>query len=343
MCSCGELLKVLKTGKRTVFTLAIGKFHAHKKTFKCDFCNKVYVSDELKRLVPDGSNYGFDVLEYVGRSLFLKGRNVMDIQTDLRPKQLQISPRQIGCLGSKFVIYLALCHENICPEIKKLFQKNGGYILHIDGTCEGDSPILVNVIDGITGIVLSSIKLTSEKKILIVSILKKIKKDFGIPLAMMHDMGKGIVLACEEVFENVLDFICHLHFLRDIGKDFFGQEYNLLFKNLLKQHKTRILLRAELKRLKNIIENDSSLNNNLLFFEQSNSYEKKFHQLQPTNMAYVLTAWILDYENELNGYGFPFDRRYIIWSRLGSGQDKLRLHKEITFKKGVFLSLNTTF
>jgi len=338
LCSCGKLLNVLKTEKRTVFTLAIGEFRAHEKTFKCNFCNKVYVSDELKRLVPDGANYGFDVLEYVGRSLFLKGRNEKDIQTDLLTKQLQISPREIGYLGSKFVIYLALCHENICPEIKKLFQTNGGYILHIDGTCEGASPILVNVIDGITGIVLSSVKLISEKKNLIVSILKKIKNDFGIPLAMMHDMGKGIVLACEEVFEDVLDFICHLHFLRDIGKDLFGQEYNLLFKNLLKQHKTRSLLRAELKRLKNLIEKDSSLKNNLLFFEKSNFHEKKFHKLQPTNLAYVLIAWILNYESELDGYGFPFDRPYIILyrrleevlSKINSMKKSIKFHKQLS-------------
>jgi len=338
LCSCGRSLTVSKTESRIVFVLSIGEFQAHETILKCDHCQKNYASDELKRLVPDGANYGFDILEHVGRSLFLKSRNEKDIQNDLLTRGVRISPRQIGYLGSKFVIYLALCHEEICPEIKKLFQTNGGFILHIDGTCEGSSPMLVNVIDGITGIVLSSVKVASEKKESIVSILKKIKKDFGIPLAMMHDMGKGNVSACEEVFEDVLDFICQLHFLRDIGKDFFGQEYSLLFNCVMRKYKVCSMLRAEQKRLSSLIERDFLLTQNLRTFEKSDSKKTKFHKLLPANFAYVLISWILDYEGELNGYGFPFDCAYLIlYNRLEgvllkihSAKKSIRSHKQLS-------------
>jgi hypothetical protein len=38
-------------------------------------------------------------------------------------------------------------------------------------------------------------------------------------------MGKGILAAVAAVFKDVPDFICHFHFLRDIGKDLFEEQY----------------------------------------------------------------------------------------------------------------------
>ena len=52
-----------------------------------------------------------------------------------------------------------------------------------------------------------------------VPFLRQIRKQYGDLVALVHDMGKGIVTAIGEVFAVKPDFICHLHFLRDIGKD----------------------------------------------------------------------------------------------------------------------------
>jgi hypothetical protein len=101
----------------------------------------------------------------------------------------------------------------------------GGYILHLDGTCEADSPLLFTGMDGIAKIVLDNIKLPSEKAESIIPFLQKIKREYGDPIALVHDMGKGILAAVATVFKRVPDFICHFHFLRDIGKDLFEEEY----------------------------------------------------------------------------------------------------------------------
>src|SRR4030042_4479643 len=88
--------------------------------------------------------------------------------------------------------------------------KRGGYILHIDGTCEGDSPHLFCGLDGISEIVLDSIKIPSEKKELLIPFFERIKNQYGGPVALVHDMGLGILMAVEEVFPGVANFICHL-------------------------------------------------------------------------------------------------------------------------------------
>jgi len=57
-------------------------------------------------------------------------------------KNVFISEREVSYLGRKFIIYLALAHRQSRPNLRNLTARKGGYILHVDGTCEGDSPNL---------------------------------------------------------------------------------------------------------------------------------------------------------------------------------------------------------
>ena len=77
----------------------------------------------------------------------------------------------------------------------------------------------------------------------IIPFLRNIKKLYGGPLASVHDMGKGISNAVKEIFPDSPDFICHYHFLRDLGKDLFGKENDKIRGRLSKhgiQGKLRI-------------------------------------------------------------------------------------------------------
>ena len=64
-------------------------------------------------------------------------------------------------MAKKFIVYLALAHRESSEKIKNLLSKGGGYILHLDGTKEGDSPHLMTGLDEITEIVLENVKLSS--------------------------------------------------------------------------------------------------------------------------------------------------------------------------------------
>jgi hypothetical protein len=106
-------------------------------------------------------------------------------------------------------------------------------------------------------LVLDTIKTPSEKKELLVPFFQRIKGQYGEPKALVHDMGKGNVSAAEEVFPGVAGFICHFHFLRDIGKDLLLGEYTALQKRLRKLN-VRPLLRQRAKFLEQKI-NPASL------------------------------------------------------------------------------------
>ena len=190
--------------------------------------------------------------------------------------------------------------------------RQGGYILHLDGTCEGGSPHLFTGMDGIAQIVLDNIKLPSEKAELIIPFLKRLKEQYGDPIALVHDMGKGILSAVSTVFKDIPDFICHFHFLRDIGKDLYETEYAKI-RTRLKKHKIRGLLRAKAKVLETLIEKNSQLTTNLLKYIANEKIDSMPFDKMPILASYVMIHWALDTTGQLEGYGFPFDCPHLVF------------------------------
>lgn len=303
-------LKVLKSRKKKVVTMDIGPFHA-RETVLYNGQGAVYHSRQLRSLVPYRCTYGYDVLVYVGRALFLHCRTEQQIIEDLSGKNISISPREIGYLGRKFIVYLAIAHQQSRQRLKKVMELRGGYILHVDGTCEGDSPHLFTGIDGIAQIVLDNIKLPSEKAELLIPFFRQIRHQYGDPIALVHDMGKGILSAVKTVFKGIPDFICHFHFLRDIGKDLFEEEYAII-RNRLKTHKIRALLRRKAKDLGKIIGDDPRAVSHFWVGIENGCVDGTAMDKMPAMAAYAVVHWTFD-RSELDGYGFPFDCPHLMF------------------------------
>ncbi|CAB1071634.1 hypothetical protein D1AOALGA4SA_1287 [Olavius algarvensis Delta 1 endosymbiont] len=236
-------LYVLKTEPRKVITLQIGIFKARETVKVCKNCGRSYRSKQLCRLVAPSCNFGYDVLVYVGNAIFLHHLPDLVIVEQLSRKNIHISASEIAYLGKKFIAYLTLAHRNSAARIKNAMSSNGGYILHLNATYEEDSPLLMCGVDSIMQIVLGNVKMRSEKSDTIIPFLHDIKDLFGQPLALVHDMSAGIIKAVGKVFPNTLDFICHFHFLRDIGKDLLEKEYGHIRKRLTHHGITSILYR----------------------------------------------------------------------------------------------------
>ncbi len=306
---CKNKLKVLKTHTKTAATLEIGRVKVHETIKYCDRCKDIYRSDEPRKLIPHGCRSGFNVIVKIGMALFVENQNERHIQGELKSRNVPISIRQVGYLAKKFIVYLALAHKESRSKISDLLSLSGGYILHLDGTCEGDSPHLMSALDEIAQIVLDNIKIPSEKADKIIPFLRRIKQSYGIPVALVHDMGSGILSAVNEVFPGVPDYICHYHFLRDIGKDLLGIEYARI-RSGLKKHSIRSSLRAIVRALRKRIEAHQDLAESLDRYLKD---EVKVADVLPNVLAYILASWILDADSELDGYGFPFDRSHLVF------------------------------
>jgi len=305
---------------KTASTLEIGQIRIHETIKWCDSCFESYRSDEPEEIVPHSCRFGFDILVYVGMALFVKHQNERQIQEELANRNIAISIRQVGYLAKKFIVYLTLAHRESQERIKDLLLSNGGYILHIDATCDGDSPQLMTALDEIAKIVLSNIKIPSEKADKIIPFLSQLKQSYGMPIAIVHDMGVGILSSVLEVFPNIPDYICHYHFLRDIGNDLLGSQYAKVRTGIAK-HSIRPFLRRTIRALSKKISTEPDLAESLESYLQD---EGRSGRVLPPVLVHILSNWILDANSELNGYGFPFDRaHHIFFKRLLAVRDVL--------------------
>ena len=337
-CFCGKKLKVLKTRPRMAATFAIGEFHVNETIKHCESCARVYRSKELKELIPYSSKFGFDVLVYVGKAMFIHCHNEEEVQAEIKSRNIRtISLSEIRYLAKKFIVYLALAHKESSAMLKEMIQNRGGYILHVDSMCEGNSPHLMSGLDELSKIVLGNVKFPTEKAEKIIPFFEKLKTSFGNPLAIVNDMSSAILNAVKEVFKNIPNFICHYHFLRDIGKDLFGKEYDAL-RNRLKHHGIQGPLAIMAAHNKKGIDKQPDLINSFVAsveertikewpFTGSDSAPKgivhyaaprglhkttAFDSKQPAQVAaYTMIQWALNGKRQGNGYGFPFDRPYL--------------------------------
>ena len=324
---CHEALKVQKTNPdRRAATLAIGNFIAHETLCYCPVCRRVFRSAEFRRLIPEHGNFGYDIIVFVGKSLFLRCRNYQEMRVELQQSNIRISESEIAFLAKKFVLYLGVLHRSVQRKTKKYMRLNGGYILHLDGTCDGASPHLISVLDGITEIVLDNKKLPSENSEDLIPFLEGIKKAYGVPLAVVSDMGKGIALAVGEVFKSVSAFICHYHFLKSVGKNLFGDENDIL-REQLRKHNVRVILTRTRNRLGKLIAATTDCFDAMVAGLEGEGLPMEYRlSAIPVVAAYTLISWVLDSDTECNGFGFPFDQSYLAFYRRLQ-EAGLRLHQ----------------
>ena len=338
---CHHPTGVWKTHTREVATLRIGHFIAHETQGYCPRCTDrpVFLAEELHQLLPAGARYGYDVMVHVGAALFMHCRNGKDIRHELGEKNIDISLREIDYLGRRFIVYLALVHEQSHQKLRHFIGSQGGYILHLDGTCEGDSPHLMSSIDGLSRIVLDNIKIPSENACQLIPFLRKIQQAYGDPIALVHDMGAAILHAVEEVFPSVPDYICHFHFLKDIGKDLFGHDYATIRRHL-STHRIRSQLRKTANGLKRAIEDDAGIRQSLHHYLKSKQLHEPQTPLHPSVTAYLIINWVLEARSESHGFGFPFDRPHLdFYLRLQEAYPKLQELKQKMAAGGSLLPL----
>ncbi len=306
---------MLKTVKRTVHTLQLGSFIAYEQILQSINVVPPLHSEALRRLVPPRCRYGYDLIVFCGLEFYLYGRQVKEIKDHInRSSGVKIPASTVQVLAYKFLKYLGRLHHNSIEAIRHQMSLAGGYILHLDSTCEEKDPLLMSCIDGISAQVLYSKKIRSENKLEVQIILETVKELFGLPLAIVSDMGRAFVNEVAVVFPGIVHVICHYHFLRDLGRDFLNADYDALRQALRKSQ-----IKAELRILAKRIEKKLGGTEKMTaVFEQSNrqSYfiQTKGKELLQWYALQVIYEIQLGHENH-DGYGFPFDYHHLDYFR----------------------------
>ncbi len=315
---CGARLKVYKTAKpRTVVSLQYGSIAAQEVMFYCpNQCvwqhnghpNRVHRSQQLAQLVAPRQMYGFDILAKVGMLRYLECRQRREIQEYFEQNyDLHIPDGTIQALIVRFAETMAALHEHHIDRLRQMLKASGGYILHVDGTCEEGSHVHFACLIGPEPIVLWSAKIASENALQIREILQQVDNKFGCPAATMADLSSSIHKAVLEQWPGLPFFYCHWHFLADVGKDLLTQSYGCL-RERLRQSKIRTKLRCFSKKVdKTLGDQKAQARWICRHLETPELWKTDSRSLKASAIAAGMTEWILSASAEGYGRGFPFD------------------------------------
>ncbi len=103
----------------------------HETVYYCQGCGHVFHSNELRSLIPGNCNFGYDIIVFIGKSLFLQSRNYQEIRIELQQRNVWISKSEIAFLAKKFVLYLGLIHRSSQNELGKHMHMNGGLMIAV--------------------------------------------------------------------------------------------------------------------------------------------------------------------------------------------------------------------
>lgn len=312
---------VQKTLQHRVVTLAHGRVRVSEAVQMCAAgCTRPSGARltrrcaELRRLVPPGSVFGYDIEVAVGLARFVQHRQREEIRAELADRQgIRLSSGEVSALAVRFARHLQALHHAKAGDIRAALEADGGYPLHVDATGENGRGTLCVAYAGWRHWALGAWKLETEHADAIAPRLRAVIRDFGVPCAFVRDLGRAVTGAVATVRgllpRPVPVFVCHQHLLRDVGTDLLKPGYDrlrALFRDLRVRPKLGALVRDLGRRLDDRVP--------ALRLEVRRWAEAQAALPAGTAGLAVVRAlgqWVLDYADDGRHQGFPFDRPYL--------------------------------
>ena len=213
------------------------------------------ISSVVDSICPPGCNFDSKSMIVVGMLRWFFDLQRRELQLLFESRGTSISTGEISNLSEEFLLRFYALHRRHIPKLKMIFEDNGGIVLHVDGTGEAGDEIVFSAKEGMTGITLDARIMPSESKKHLKPFLRKLKESFGVPIVVIRDMSKQIRDAVSEIFPDVLQLICHYHFVKNLGKIIFKEQYENLRRSMVD---TKIL--GQLVTLKERLVHVNSLN-----------------------------------------------------------------------------------
>ena len=137
---CGKKTKFDHLYSKKYVTTFHEETHVHNMGYRCidDECfnqhGRMYFhSAQADSLTLKGYTYGLDVIVHIGFQRTKNYRNIEEIHTDLRARNIDISERNVEYLYNTYLILMKCSLPERLEQIRPLIEKNRGVILSIDG------------------------------------------------------------------------------------------------------------------------------------------------------------------------------------------------------------------
>ena len=240
-------------------------------------------------------------------------RQRAEIRDLLRGLGLAVSSGEVSALAARFLHHLEALHRRHAPQLAEALARQGGYPLHIDATGEDGRGTLFVAYAGWQSWVLGSWKLSTECADAILPHLQAVLRDFGLPRAIVRDLGRAVTEAARTVLVGLPSpppvFCCQSHLVRDIGGDLLKADHNRLrdlFRHFAVRSKLSALVRDLGRRLGSRL---TALRPDV----DAWAAQEEPIPPGPLGLAVVraMAQWAIDYADDGRHQGFPFDRPYL--------------------------------
>lgn len=315
-CGCAGPLRLRRTRCRKIVSIVFGRILAVEVVGFCPAHPDLPAvrSPELTRLVKSGGNHAYDLVVRIGTAHFLERRQYAEIQMELATRfGLEIPLRTIGYLAREFVAYVEVVHHEAIPLLRRDIARRGGYVLHVDGTCEEGSRVVLVCMDSVSSQVLESKTIGSENTAEVKSVLARVREEWGDPLAAVTDLRQSLLRAVGEVFPGVPQFVCHYHLAADVGKDILGDgvaHLRRLFRLVRLRPKLGVVERS--LREFALDAGGSHVLGCLLDGISRGEDIRSLPESTALGAIHGLASWVLAFSRAGEGYGFPFDVPYLV-------------------------------
>jgi len=326
---CKRSMHVRKTFGHRGVTLAHGSFHAREAEYVCPHgCSErtadgrnrrslVRRSPETASLLLPRSTIGYDVLAHVGVERFVRFRRRDEIREDLLARWgIELSTGEVSSLAKKFCVYLKALHVSRAKALGKALAADGGWPMHIDATGEDGRGTLLVIYAGWRRWVMGSWKIPTENAQAILPRIRETAQLFGAPCAVMRDLGRAVIDAARTYIASLAKPIpnlgCHMHFVRDVGKDLLSASHDAL-RELFRQFKVVSRLRNLVRDLGRRLGGDmDDARGEMDAWLRSDAHP---YGLPAGRAGLVMVRgmaqWTLDWADDGNDEGFPFDRPWL--------------------------------
>jgi hypothetical protein len=322
-------MRVRKTFEHGGVTLAHGAFQVRETVHVCaagcrepplgSACGAAIIKRQatVAELLLPRSTVGYDVMTFVGIERFVHFRQRGEIRTMLEQKyQVRRSSGEVSELGRRFLVYLEALHHARAPDLRAALEKDGGWPLHMDATCEDGQGTLFVPYAGWRGWALGAWKIPTERADAVLPKLRAIEALFGTPCAVMRDLGKAMIEVARDFVAGRQELIpvlgCHMHFLKDIGKDLLRTAHDEL-RDLFRDFEVLARLRALARDLgRNLGTEIQQARRELTDWLAGSDPHFQLPQANAGLAAVrALGQWVLDYPDDGTDAGFPFDRPWL--------------------------------
>jgi len=331
---CGGAMHVQKTFEHDGVTLAHGAFRVCESVHVCAAgCTRTDLAGasggallkrqaSLAEILPPHSIVGYDVMTFVGIERFVHNRQRKEIRATLQQKHhVRISSGEVSELSRRFLVYLEALHNGRAAELRAALEKDGGWPMHIDSTGEDGQGTLLVAYAGWRGWALGAWKIPTERADAVLPKLRALEARFGAPCAVMRDLGKAMIEAARDFVAGrelpIRVLGCHMHFLKDIGKDLLRTAHEELHE-LFRRFEVVARLRALARDLGRAIGTEIRSARSELASWLAGADSRFRLPTGNAGLAVVraLCQWVLDYANDGTDAGFPFDRPWLdLYSR----------------------------